>query len=50
MTYEELLITLSGTTPDQAYEILTENPDHEHQSGYEFIIKKDPWTAYNYAE
>ena len=50
MTYEELLITLSGIEPEQALNELRENPDHKHKSGYEFIIKKDPEVAYHYAK
>ena len=49
MTYEDLLISLSGISAEQAYEILEENPNHEHKSGYEFIIKKDSYHAYSYA-
>jgi hypothetical protein len=47
MTYEDFLISLSDISAEQAYKILNENPNHEHKSGYEFIIKKDPhWAAY----
>ena len=49
MTYEDLLISLSDISAEQAYEILEENPNHEHKSGYEFIIKKDSYHAYSYA-
>ena len=49
MTYEDFLISLSDISAEQAYEILEENPNHEHKSGYEFIIKKDPEHAYLYA-
>ena len=49
MTYEDFLISLSDISAEQAYEILEENPNHEHKSGYEFIIKKDPKYAYRYA-
>ena len=49
MTYEDFLISLSDISAEQAYEILEENPNHEHKSGYEFIIKKDPGYAYEYA-
>ena len=50
MTYEDFLISLSDISAEQAYEILEENPNHEHKSGYEFIIKKDPEYAYYYAK
>ena len=50
MTYEDLLISLSGISAEQAYEILVKNPNHEYKSWYEFIIKKDPLWAYVYAE
>ena len=49
MTYEDFLISLSDISAEQAYEILEENPNHEHKSGYEFIIKKDPEHACLYA-
>ena len=49
MTYEDLLISLSGISAEQAYEILVKNPNHEYKSGYEFIIKKDPDYAYVYS-
>ena len=50
MTYEDLLISLSDISAEQAYEILKENPNHEHKSSYKFIIKNDPLWAYFYAK
>ena len=50
MTYEDFLISLSDISAEQAYEILLENPNHEHKSSYKFIIKNDPLWAYFYAK
>jgi len=50
MTYEELLIILSGIEPEEALNELRENPNHKHKSGYEFIIKKYGYFAYLYAK
>ena len=50
MTYEDFLISLSDISAKKAYEILEENPNHEHKSSYKFIIKKHPKYAYKYAE
>jgi len=45
-TYKDLLVALSDITPEEAYNELQKNPNHELKEQYEFIIKKDPWYAY----
>jgi hypothetical protein len=47
-TYKDLLVALSDITPEEAYNELQENPNHELKEQYEFIIKKDPDYAYLY--
>ena len=49
-TYKDLLVALSDITPEEAYNELQENPNHELKEQYEFIIKKDPRYAYYYAQ
>ena len=48
-TYKDLLVALSDITPEEALNELQENPNHELKEQYEFIIKKDPEYAYEYA-
>ncbi len=48
-TYKDLLVVLSDITPEEAFNKLRENPNHELKEQYEFIIKKYPKWAYYYA-
>lgn len=49
MNFENLLIYLSDISPEQAYNILKENPNHDCKSAYENIIKKDSKWCFYYA-